>query len=132
MKTDSTPLDMTMFREFTFEAAHRMPWLPAAHKCHHTHGHSYKVRLELATLPFPEGGWSRDWGEVDGIFAAHVGSKLDHKMLNEIEGLASPTCENLALWIARALEPHIPELSAVIVNEGPRSGVVLRLRPESR
>jgi 6-pyruvoyltetrahydropterin/6-carboxytetrahydropterin synthase len=118
---------LTMFREFTFEAAHRMPWLPSSHKCHNMHGHSYKVRLELATIAFSSGGWTRDWGEIDGIFRVHVQDALDHHVLNEVPGLASPTCENLATWIAERLLGEIPELSVVTVFEGPRSGVILRI-----
>ena len=34
---------MEIFKEFTFEAAHRLPNLPAEHKCSRLHGHSFRV-----------------------------------------------------------------------------------------
>lgn len=35
---------MELFREFTFEAAHRLPAVPDGHKCGRLHGHSYRPR----------------------------------------------------------------------------------------
>jgi 6-pyruvoyltetrahydropterin/6-carboxytetrahydropterin synthase len=34
---------MEIFEEYTFEAAHRLPNVPAGHKCERLHGHSYRV-----------------------------------------------------------------------------------------
>jgi 6-pyruvoyl-tetrahydropterin synthase len=34
---------MEIFREFRFEAAHRLPNAPAGHKCRRLHGHSFRV-----------------------------------------------------------------------------------------
>ena len=35
---------MEIFKEFTFEAAHRLPNVPPDHKCARLHGHSFRVR----------------------------------------------------------------------------------------
>ncbi len=34
-------MTMDVFRDFTFEAAHRLPYVPEGHKCARLHGHSY-------------------------------------------------------------------------------------------
>jgi 6-pyruvoyltetrahydropterin/6-carboxytetrahydropterin synthase len=44
--------------------------------------------------------------------------------MNEIDGLATPTSENLARWIWRELEPRLPQLSRVVVHETCTSGVI--------
>ncbi|CAM5715830.1 hypothetical protein SVIOM74S_09446 [Streptomyces violarus] len=38
---------MEIFREFTFEAAHRLPNVPEGHECARLHGHSYKVVVHV-------------------------------------------------------------------------------------
>ena len=37
----------TLFKDFQFEAAHRLPHVPEGHKCGRLHGHSFMVRLEV-------------------------------------------------------------------------------------
>lgn len=36
-----------LFKDFWFEAAHRLPNVPEGHKCSRLHGHSFMVRLEI-------------------------------------------------------------------------------------
>ena len=36
-----------IFKEFTFEAAHKLPNVPEGHKCGRLHGHSFVVRLYI-------------------------------------------------------------------------------------
>ena len=38
---------MNIFRIFTIEAAHRLPNVPAGHKCSRLHGHSFRIELHL-------------------------------------------------------------------------------------
>jgi 6-pyruvoyltetrahydropterin/6-carboxytetrahydropterin synthase len=42
--------------------------------------------------------------------------RLDHHLLNEIDGLALPTPERLAAWIWRELRPSLPGLVRVTVR----------------
>ena len=39
---------MEVFREFTFEAAHRLPNVAPGHKCARLHGHSFRVEVHVA------------------------------------------------------------------------------------
>jgi 6-pyruvoyltetrahydropterin/6-carboxytetrahydropterin synthase len=112
----------TIFREFTFEAAHQLPKVPANHKCATMHGHSYRVKILAEGEVNPDLGWFCDWGDID-YHAEDLRGHLDHKTLNTIAGLENPTCENLAAWIWAWLKPRFATLSKVVIYEGPRSGV---------
>lgn len=114
----------TIFREYTFEAAHRLPNVPDGHKCGVMHGHSYRVRLELRGEVDSRAGWFCDWGDADHWFEIRIHNFVDHHPLNIIPGLENPTCENLAAWIWKNLTGCVPGLARIVVNEGPRSGVV--------
>ena len=39
-----------LVKDFWFEAAHRLPRVPAGHKCARLHGHSFHVEIEVAGL----------------------------------------------------------------------------------
>jgi 6-pyruvoyltetrahydropterin/6-carboxytetrahydropterin synthase len=114
-----------IFKEFTFEAAHRLPNVPPGHKCARLHGHSYRVVVHIAG-PVDEGaGWVRDFADLSGAMRP-VLDRLDHYYLNEIEGLENPTSEVLARWIWVQLQPTIPELDQIVVRETCTSGCVYR------
>src|SRR5207248_4151098 len=100
---------MEIFKEFTFEAAHRLPHVPPGHKCGRLHGHSYRVAIHLEG-PVDEGrGWVRDFGDIKCRFSPLL-ECLDHNYLNEVEGLENPTSEHVAAWIWERLKPLLPEL----------------------
>jgi 6-pyruvoyltetrahydropterin/6-carboxytetrahydropterin synthase len=84
-----------IFREFTFEAAHRLPNLPAGHKCFRLHGHSYHVTVHVKGPIDDELGWVMDFGDLKAAVKP-VLDRLDHYYLNDIEGLENPTSEVLA------------------------------------
>src|SRR5882724_7285123 len=103
---------MEIFREFTFEAAHRLPHVPHGHKCARLHGHSYRVTVHVEGPVEPDTGWVMDFGDLKTAFEP-VRKQLDHYYLNEIEGLDNPTSEILAAWIWDRLTAGLPGLSAV-------------------
>lgn len=116
---------MEIFKEFTFEAAHRLPNVPAEHKCARLHGHSFAVRISVAGEVGSETGWVMDFSEIGAAFGP-VRKRLDHYYLNEIKGLENPTSENLARWIWDRLQPALPQLSAVEIRETCTSGCIYR------
>ncbi|TPQ18625.1 6-carboxytetrahydropterin synthase QueD [Streptomyces sporangiiformans] len=116
---------MEIFREFTFEAAHRLPNVPEGHKCARLHGHSYKVIVHVEGDVDPEAGWVMDFADVKRAFKP-IEAQLDHYYLNEIEGLENPTSEVLAKWIWERLGGDLPTLSAVTVRETCTSGCTYR------
>jgi 6-pyruvoyltetrahydropterin/6-carboxytetrahydropterin synthase len=116
---------MEIFREFTFEAAHRLPRVPEGHKCARLHGHSYKVIVHVKGPVDAELGWVMDFGDVKRAFKP-IDAQLDHYYLNDIEGLDNPTSENLARWIWDRLIDELPALSAITVRETCTSGCTYR------
>ena len=114
---------MEIFKEFTFESAHRLPNVPPDHKCGRLHGHSFKVELWLKG-PIGDGsGWVMDFGDVKKAFDPFY-KKLDHHYLNDVPGLENPTSEVLAKWIWDNVRPHLTLLSRVVVRETCTSGCV--------
>lgn len=105
-----------LVREFTFEAAHRLPHAPAGHKCARLHGHSFRVELVCEGPVDAKTGWLIDFGEVKRLFAPFL-EELDHHYLNEVAGLENPTAENIARWVWNRVKPVLPVLSLVTVAE---------------
>src|SRR6202171_5800477 len=89
---------LELFKEFTFEAAHRLPCVPPGHKCARLHGHSFRVEVHIHGPVDSDLGWVRDFADIKEAFAP-IHDLLDHRYLNEVEGLENPTSENVARWI---------------------------------
>jgi 6-pyruvoyltetrahydropterin/6-carboxytetrahydropterin synthase len=64
-----------------------------------------------------------DFADIKEAFQP-VFEQIDHRYLNEVEGLSNPTSENLAVWIWQRLFPVLPALSKVVVCETCTSGCV--------
>ena len=114
---------MEIFKEFTFEAAHRLPHLPEGHKCRRLHGHSFRVQLHVRGPVIQPEGWIIDFARIKRAFQPFY-EQLDHHYLNEVQGLENPTSENIARWIWQRVKPVLAGLSKVIVCETCTSGCV--------
>ncbi|RMG14783.1 MAG: 6-carboxytetrahydropterin synthase QueD [Planctomycetota bacterium] len=110
-----------VFKEFRIEAAHRLPGVPEGHKCGRLHGHSFLVRVCVRGEVDPKTGWVLDFADIGAAFRP-LFERLDHRYLNEVEGLENPTSENLARWIWKQLAPRLPGLCRVVVRETCTSG----------
>ena len=116
---------MEIFKEFTLEAAHRLPNLPPEHKCSRMHGHSFRVAVHVRGPVAEREGWVMDFADIKAAFKP-IEERLDHYCLNDIEGLENPTSENLARWIWTRLESRLPGLAQIVVRETCTSGCVYR------
>lgn len=116
---------MEIFREFSFEAAHRLPNVPETHKCARLHGHSFRVAVHVEGDVDDDSGWVVDFAELKAAFTP-VYERLDHRYLNEVAGLDNPTSEVLARWIWGALRPALPGLSQIVVRETCTAGCIYR------
>jgi len=105
-----------LVREFTFEAAHRLPHAPEGHKCFRLHGHSFRVELICEGRVDPRVGWLLDFADIKKAFMPCF-EQLDHRYLNEIAGLENPTSELLAKWIWLRVKPVLPLLTQVNIAE---------------
>lgn len=116
---------MEIFRVFHIDAAHYLPNVPPGHKCANLHGHSFRIEIHIKGPVDPQLGWVIDFTDIVRAFQPFV-DQLDHKKLNDIEGLNNPTSENLALWIWKNLKPALPNLSKVVVQESTESGCIYK------
>ena len=98
-------------KEFTFEAAHRIP--PYSD----LHGHSFVVEISVRGEPDPEFGWVASLTSLE-LCIKRVQQALDHKYLNDIVGLEVPSRENVAHWIWKRLGPEVPGLQRISVRRG--------------
>jgi 6-pyruvoyltetrahydropterin/6-carboxytetrahydropterin synthase len=114
-----------IFREFTFEAAHRLPNVHEGHKCARLHGHSYRVEVHVSGPVGSETGWVQDFGDLKVAFKP-LEEQLDHHYLNDVDGLENPTSEVLAKWIWDKLIADLPSLCEVRVRETCTSGCIYR------
>lgn len=104
-----------LWRRYRFQAAHRLPNVPAGHKCGRMHGHGFEVILH-ADQDIGESDYGLDYDRIDDIWAP-LHFELNYQCLNEIEGLENPTSEVISAWLWRRLKPLLPELSWVTVYE---------------
>ena len=116
---------MEIFKEFTFEAAHRLPNVPEGHKCARLHGHSFRIAIYVRGEVDSHAGWIMDFADIKAAFRPIL-DQLDHFYLNEIPGLENPTSEIIAQWVWRKLKPELPELSRIVLHETCTSGCVYR------
>lgn len=116
---------MEIYKRFRFEAAHRLPHVPPDHKCYRLHGHSFEVELAVSGPIGEHSGWVVDFDEIRRAFAP-LHDALDHRCLNDIDGLENPTSEHLCRWIWARVEPVLPLLSAVSVRETCTAGCTYR------
>ena len=107
---------MNVFKSFTFEAAHRLPNVPPEHKCARLHGHSFHVEVHVEGDVGDESGWVLDFADIRDAFAP-VHDALDHRYLNEIDGLENPTSEHLAAWLWEHIKDLLPSMTAVTLWE---------------
>lgn len=118
---------MDVFREFQIEAAHWLPNVPKGHKCARLHGHSFRIRVQVEGEVGDDSGWVIDFADLKKAFQP-LFEQLDHRCLNDIEGLENPTSENLARWVWERLEGGLAGLASVTVQETCNSGCVYRGR----
>ena len=85
-------------KSFRFEAAHSLKGTTFGAASEEIHGHSFRAEVSVRGTADPETGMVLDLGLLERGMG-EVRSKLDHKLLNNVEGLGPPTLENLARFI---------------------------------
>ncbi len=109
-----------VWRRYRFEAAHRLPNVPAGHKCGRLHGHGFEVILH-ADQDLAGRNMGVDYDHLDACWAP-IHEQLHLAHLNDIPGLSNPTSEMISSWVWNGLKPVLPALSWVTCYETASSG----------
>lgn len=108
-----------VFVDVSICVAHWLPKVSAHHKCAVMHGHNYEIRLYVRGEVHDD-GMVQDYQVVlDAWRPLH--KLLDHRTLNDVEGLSNPTCENLGAWILE----RMPMVTSVRVYETKDAGAIV-------
>lgn len=113
-------MPLTIYKRFSFDAAHHLPKLPSTHKCSRPHGHTYSLTCYFTGEP-DERGFIVDYADIAEAVRPIV-EQVDHQDLNFVWGLENPTTEALAMWFWKRIKPLLPQLSKVLVNESRTTG----------
>lgn len=102
-------------QKFFFEAAHSLDRKIEAEASRRIHGHTYYAELTVEGVPEPKTGMLMDLGLLRTM-TENARQSLDHRMLNEIDGLGPPTLENLCGFLWRHFEQQGCKPSRVAVR----------------
>jgi 6-pyruvoyltetrahydropterin/6-carboxytetrahydropterin synthase len=95
--------------KLTFESAHRNTQTSAPERVRRLHGHSYEATVAVKGDIDPQIGWVMDFAEVKDR-ASEIIDRLDHHILNDIDGTGDTTHTEVERWLTDALRPHLPTL----------------------
>ena len=116
------PVKTSIRRRYHFESAHHLPKVPENHRCHRIHGHNYEMEVEV-TGPLMTGlygGFVFDFWALDAVVNPLLAT-VDHRLLNDVEGLENPTAELIATWflekIDKALALPASQVTSVSIYE---------------
>ena len=101
-------------KEFKFESAHMLKRKINNESSNRIHGHSYRVEIIISGKPNIQDGMIEDAELLESKFLK-IKNLLNHKVLNEIEGLSIPTMENISFFIWKKLKASIPTIVKVTV-----------------
>jgi 6-pyruvoyltetrahydropterin/6-carboxytetrahydropterin synthase len=117
---------MRIYKEFGFEAAHFLPSAPPGHANARVHGHSFRVRVTIDGEPDGKTGLVMNLGDVETAIG-DVRDVLDHRFLNEVEGLSQPTLERVAMWLWDRLHNRLPGLAEIeVARDSCHEGCIYR------
>jgi 6-pyruvoyltetrahydropterin/6-carboxytetrahydropterin synthase len=91
-------------KSFRFEAAHAISGTTLGSAGDEVHGHSFRAEVAIRGTPDPTTGMVMDLGLIEQSLV-EVRGALDHKLLNRIDGLGTPTLENLSRFIWERVAP---------------------------
>lgn len=107
---------MELMKRYRVQAAHFIPDAAEGDPEGRLHGHCFSVELHVRGPIDPRFGWVIDFGDITEAWLP-LFERVDHHLLNEVEGLDDPSAEGLARWIHQRLAPELPQLFRVVVVE---------------
>lgn len=119
-------MNFELTQSFYFEAAHSLNRKIETESSRRIHGHTYVAQVTVNARRDAATGMAVDLGLIRRS-VDRVRERLDHRFLDEVEGLGPPTIENLCLFLWRAFEADLAGVIAVRVGrEASGDACVLR------
>lgn len=102
-------------QRFFFEAAHTLRREHEADASQRIHGHTYRAKVTVGGVPEARSGMVVDLALLRRA-VEQVRARLDHRLLDDVEGLGTATLENLC----RFIHEHVsaPDWRVVSVEVG--------------
>lgn len=113
MNKSNDIFDLT--QRFYFEAAHTLHRSYEAKGSLRIHGHTYEAEVTVSGYPDAESGMVVDLAQLLNEIE-RVRKMLDHRFLDDVEGLGPATLENLTVFIRNQMSTTFPNLSSVMVE----------------
>jgi 6-pyruvoyltetrahydropterin/6-carboxytetrahydropterin synthase len=109
-------------KEFTFAAAHSLPYHKG--KCRFLHGHEWKLKVEVEA-PINSEGMVMDFSDLKSIVNTYVIEEMDHAYINAL--VFNPTAENICVYIWNVLqyEGQLKGITKITLWETPTSEAVI-------
>ncbi|TZF81171.1 6-carboxytetrahydropterin synthase QueD [Pedobacter sp. BS3] len=114
---------MLLYKQFSFDAAHFLPYVPNGHKCKSVHGHTYYLTVFAEGKISQKEGWILDYNDLKKAVKPVI-ECVDHTLLNNITGLENPTTELFSVWLWNKIKPRLPSLVKIELKETPTAGVI--------
>lgn len=97
----------TIFKEFTFAAAHAIRGHTRG--CQNLHGHNYRVRVHVAAERLDALGMVLDFADLKAIVQEVVGP-FDHQVINEVPPFdrINTTAELISRYVFEEVERRLP------------------------
>ena len=108
----TSPGSYEISQRFFFDAAHTLDRSVEAEGSRRIHGHTYHAEVALSGRPDRRTGMVMDLGLLRQAIEK-LRLKLDHRLLDEVDGLAQPTLENLCAFVWRELAGEAQGLASV-------------------
>ncbi len=108
-------MKISLFRDLTFEAAHRNTAMDARPECQRLHGHSYRARIWVQGVVDPKLGWLRDFAEVKRACEPTI-DLLDHRLLNDVDGIRDASIPDVARWLSDRLRQDTPGIERCVLE----------------
>jgi 6-pyruvoyltetrahydropterin/6-carboxytetrahydropterin synthase len=113
-------------QRFFFEAAHTLDRAHEVDSSRRIHGHTYLARVTVGGMPDPATGMVVDLAELRAAIE-RTRSRLDHRLLDDVDGLGPATLENLCTFIHRSLAaPAWRVVSVEVAREASGDSCLLR------
>ncbi|MDR7096358.1 6-pyruvoyl trahydropterin synthase family protein [Hydrogenophaga laconesensis] len=113
-------------QRFFFDAAHTLGRAIETEPSKRIHGHTYQVEVSIEGVKDESTGMVVDLGLLRRDIAI-LRDALDHRLLDEVDGLGPPTLENLCLFIAKRLQTTATLQSIKVWRDSIGDSCALRL-----